>query len=76
LTALHLAVMISTPKHDLDKKIWPESVTSTWMVGAVPVTCKANDPELVMEVSEKTESTSSDVFWQLATELALGCFPT
>lgn len=54
--------MISTPKHDLDKKIWPESVASTWMVGAVPVTCRANDPELVMEMLEMTESTNNDVF--------------
>lgn len=62
MIALHLAVMISTPKHDLDKKIWPESVASTWMVGAVPMTCKVNDPELVMEMLEMTESTSNDVF--------------
>lgn len=39
------------------------------MVGAEPLICTAKDGELVIEIDEMTESTTIEVFEQLATGL-------
>lgn len=62
--ALHLAAVISTPRHAFERYICPESVESTWIVGAVPVICSANEADFVISIDEMTESTNTDVLVQ------------
>jgi hypothetical protein len=72
LIAEHLAVVISTTSaHSLDKYIWPEFVVSICSVGAVPVTCTVKLSEAVTEMEEITESTSTAVFLQFTSVIAL-----
>ena len=76
LMLLHLAVVISTPRHSLERKMWPESVESSWIVGAVPVIWSWNDGELVIAIDEMTDSTRTLVFVQLTNaqrQHRLGC---
>lgn len=64
LMLLHLAVVISAPRQSFERKMCPESVESSWIVGAEPVICSWNDGELVTEMDEITLSTSTLVFVQ------------
>ena len=65
---LHFAVVISTPRQSFERKMCPESVESSWIVGAAPVICSVKDGELVMAMEEMTFSTSMLVLVQLTTE--------
>jgi hypothetical protein len=44
-----------------ERKTWPESVESIWIIGAVPVTCTVNEGDEVIEMEETTESTRTAV---------------
>jgi len=72
---LHFAVVISAFKQSLLRKICPESVESSWIVGAEPVIWSVNEGELVTETDEITDSTRTDVFVQLTVNKLSASFP-
>lgn len=62
--ALHFAVVISVERQSFERYSVPESVESSWTVGAEPVICSWNEGELVTETEEITDSTNTLVFVQ------------